>query len=317
MADLKSKTEDAMNESRIMILGGQVLIGSAYRLFFMHDFQTVSPKLQLLLTGGLGAMLLVFGALLLPAAYHQITERGVDSVDVILIANGMTRCTLIVFAAALASFLAFAFDRVLGTAASIAAALFTFVSAVSLWYIVPISAKDQAHRHDRRLELEKQQQSESKEKKRMTSLDEKIKTALIECRMVLPGAQALLGFELVTMLEQGFSELPSIERIIHIAALLSIALATMTLMAPAAFHRLAEHGENTGRMYHFTSRMLLSSLVLLGLGISADFQVVLQKMTQSYPVSVSIAGCLLALFYLLWFGYTLWKRREIVTEAAS
>ena len=40
----------------------------------------------------------------------------------------------------------------------------------------------------------------------------KIDYALTEARVVLPGAQALLGFQLAIILTTGFAELPSVEK---------------------------------------------------------------------------------------------------------
>jgi hypothetical protein len=42
---------------------------------------------------------------------------------------------------------------------------------------------------------------------------------LSEARVVLPGAQALFGFQLVIVLTQSFEQLPSVSKITHAASL--------------------------------------------------------------------------------------------------
>ncbi len=142
----------------------------------------------------------------------------------------------------------------------------------------------------------------------MTSIDEKIKTALIETRMVLPGAQALLGFQLITIFEKGFEPIARVDKLTHIASLLAVGIATVLLMAPAAFHRIAEAGENTDRVHRYTACMLLAAMFFLALGMAGDFEVVLHILSRSYLISIPLAAVLLAFFYSLWFGYSLVRR---------
>src|SRR5215510_4685700 len=80
MAKLKDKIENGLNEVRILILGGQVLIGASIRSFFESGFDHLSPATQIAQLCGLGVMLAGFGPLLLPAAFHRIVEKGAATV---------------------------------------------------------------------------------------------------------------------------------------------------------------------------------------------------------------------------------------------
>ncbi|WP_281245888.1 DUF6328 family protein [Nitrosovibrio tenuis] len=61
---------------------------------------------------------------------------------------------------------------------------------------------------------------------------------LEECRMVLPGIQALFGFQLIAVFNDGFSQmLTSSEQNLHLFALSLTAIAIAFVMTPAAFHR--------------------------------------------------------------------------------
>jgi hypothetical protein len=84
----------------------------------------------------------------------------------------------------------------------------------------------------------------------------------------------------------------------------------MLLIAPAAFHRIAEAGQATQRFYQYAARMVQASLVPLAIGISTDFYVVVLKITGSVMWGGMISGGLLAGMFALWFGFPLLARRE-------
>ena len=84
-----------------------------------------------------------------------------------------------------------------------------------------------------------------------TPLEVRLRHVLTEARVLLPGAQALLGFQLITFYMDDFAKLPHFLKLIHLASLLLIAFAAVLLIAPAAFHRIADLGEATERSYCF------------------------------------------------------------------
>src|SRR5256885_1487543 len=80
----------------------------------------------------------------------------------------------------------------------------------------------------------------------------------------------LRGFQCGAMLMAGFTKLPPVSRWIHVGGLACVALATILLITPAAYHRIAENGEDTERVHRVTSRLLLWALVPLALSLAAD-----------------------------------------------
>ncbi len=60
---------------------------------------------------------------------------------------------------------------------------------------------------------------------------------LTEARVVLPGVQALLGFQLAATLVDAFERLPESSKHLHLAGLRCLAIATVLLITPAAYHR--------------------------------------------------------------------------------
>ena len=129
--------------------------------------------------------------------------------------------------------------------------------------------------------------------------------------MVLPGAQALLGFQLITMFMDGFDKLPNSSKYVHLVSLALMALTMILLMSPAAYHRIAERGEDTPRLHRVASALLLGAMFTLPLGICGDVYIVFYKVTSSVATSVGIALAVLAFFYGAWFGFTAFRRAQL------
>ena len=129
-----------------------------------------------------------------------------------------------------------------------------------MWYafsFFSVSVKQEDVR--RELQDEERRQRE----KRPSDLEHRIKIVLIECRMALPGAQALLGFQLANVFTQGFEKLPRSSQWFHFGSLLSTMICAILLIAPAQYHRIAEGGEDTEHFHKVASRFLLGALVFL------------------------------------------------------
>ncbi|MFN2549827.1 MAG: DUF6328 family protein [Myxococcales bacterium] len=295
MAKLQTKVKNALDEARILVLGTQVLLGFQYRAFFEKGFDKLPPADRFCELAGLLALLVSVGALFLPASRHRIVEEGNDSEAFHKFTMAVMRVSLAPFAVGLALDMGVAGDRVLGAWGGAACAAFTLVAAVALWY------GHFAHR-------DRKGQREPEEKMEKTPLEHRIVQVLTEARVVLPGAQALLGFQLAMVLMEPFAELPFSAKVVHIGALGCIALATIVLMAPAAYHRIVERGEDTERFHTFASRMVLLALALLAPGFAGDFYVVLVR-ADLRGVALPSSVALLAVFYGAWFGAMLLLRR--------
>src|ERR1051325_9740294 len=98
---------------------------------------------------------------------------------------------------------------------------------------------------------------------------------LEECRMVLPGIQALFGFQLIAVFNQSFGEkLSSGEQTLHLAAIALVAFAVALVMSPAAYHRQEGARVVTERFLQISTRLLLWSMLPLALGICIDFYLI-------------------------------------------
>lgn len=88
---------------------------------------------------------------------------------------------------------------------------------------------------------------------RATPLPARIDQMLTEARVVLPGAQALLGFQFTVMLTHAFEQLPPAVKSIHVVALCCLAVAVILLMSPAALHRIAFDGRDAPELMRRSS----------------------------------------------------------------
>ena len=142
-------------------------------------------------------------------------------------------------------------------------------------------------------------------------LSDQVKEVLVEARMVLPGAQALLGFQFINIWLGGFDSMSQSMKLTHLASLCSVAVSTVLLMLPAAYHRIAARGEDSEEFVRFAGRMLLIAMVFLAVGVCGDFLVIAVKIQLSMAASISLSAAMLAVFLGLWFGYTTWKRAKL------
>jgi hypothetical protein len=142
-------------------------------------------------------------------------------------------------------------------------------------------------------------------------LQVKIEQLLTEARVVLPGAQALFGFQLAIVLTRAFEQLPKASIVVHAASLFLVALAVMMLMAPASYHRIVYAGEDTEDMYRVGSVLVTGATLPLGLGLAGDIYVVIAKISGSFAIGSFTGGLAFVLLSGLWYLYpTIVARRS-------
>jgi Family of unknown function (DUF6328) len=298
MASLKNKIENALNEGRILILGGQVLVGAGFRSVFADGFDKLPHNTQVVHVGSLWLMTITLGVLLVPAGYHFIVESGENTRSFHELVTSILKWSLLPFALGLGVNAFVVGERVMSATMGTIGAAAVILLAVCMWYVFS-SAK-------------KRTQVDSVAKEDPIMLSEKIKEVLIEARMVLPGAQALLGFQLANTLASSFDRLHWTAQWMHFASLMCITLSIIFLMAPAAYHRIAEHGDDSLEFYNLAGWLLLWGMFWLGLGISADLWVIARKISGSVVFSTSISMATLMFLYGVWFVYSVQKRRQKV-----
>ena len=282
---LGTKVKNALDEARILVLGTQVLLGFQYRSFFEGAFDRLPRTNQDLKVVGLVLLLGVMGLLVLPAARHRLVERGEDTQALHRFTINVTGAALVPFAAALGLDL---FDAgwTRGPRVALVLGLAGFAVAIAFWFGIGLVFGHRPPRSEEGGEMK---------------LEDKIVQVLTEARVVLPGAQALLGFQLAMTLMEGYDRLPDSSKDVHLAAICAIALTVVFLMAPPAYHRIVERGEDTERFHRFASWMVMSAMATLPLGFAGELWIVIRKQTGSLGAAHASAGLALLFFYGLWF----------------
>lgn len=148
----------------------------------------------------------------------------------------------------------------------------------------------------------------NKSEKEELSLNAAATHILEECRMVLPGIQALFGFQLIAVFNEGFSQkLSDFQQLLHLAAIVLVVIAIALVMAPAAIHRQTSQRAVSGRFIWIASRLMLASMLPLALGLCLEVYLVAAAILKAGWLAAVIAALLLAVFACLWI---LLPRRE-------
>src|SRR5258707_10864812 len=102
-------------------------------------------------------------------------------------------------------------------------------------------------------------------------LSEKVKIALEETRILILGAQILLGFGFRGVFEVRFDRLPAYARYADGVAVALLVYAIGLLIAPGPYHQIVEQGQDSGRLHRFATVIadlaLLPFALALGLGL--------------------------------------------------
>jgi hypothetical protein len=308
MAELKDKITNALNECRILILGAQIILGFQYRSVFEEGFEKLPRHAQYLKMIALVLMLVAIAFLIAPGAYHRIVARGEDTPNLHRFTSNSAEFALLPFASGLGIDLFVYVEKVAGRAAGIISGLAAWLIALFFWY--GLEALHKAKYGPEIKEIKAMEKQKQDSESGGTELKDKIKHVLTEARTVLPGAQALLGFQFATILMESFERLPDSSKYVHLTSLALVALSVVLLMTPAAYHRIVEQGEDTERFHRFSSRVLLAAMVPLALGICGDLFVVIRKASGSTIFALSCALVMILFFYGFWFGYTAYRRNR-------
>ena len=292
---LERQLKLALDESRLLILGSQVLYGFQFNGIFQQQFATLPFALRVVLCAGLPLLTLALALLITPSMQHRIVERGQDSRRVLALATVCAGAALLPVAIALALDMFVAVGRVLDPIlAGVAAAAF-FALAMSCWYAIAWLSK-------------RKESAMVEEAQKPTPLETQVDQLLTEARIIIPGVQALLGFQLTVTLTQAFAQLPAEAKLAHIAALCCMGLAVVLLMAPASIHRIAFSGQDDPDFIAMGSVFIIVAPLPLALGIALDAYVAAGRALSSPTAALVLALVSLVVLIGLWYVFPLWRR---------
>jgi Family of unknown function (DUF6328) len=289
--ELDKKVKTALNETRLLILGVQVLLGLAFQSFFQDGFAELSAPSKLLCAAGLLLVIVSTGVLVIPSMEHRLVERGQSSVRLLKATSFFTGLGLAPLSASLGVFVYVVIDRHFGMAAGFVLALILAGLAAFAWFGLEILIGSST--------------GVKAMEKSATPLQTRIEQLLTEARIIIPGAQALFGFQFVAMLTTGFDRLPQTAKLVHAAALCLIAVNVVVLMTPAALHRLSFGGEDSEAFLRMGSALVVAAPLFLAGGIAAESYVVLQKTFESARWAVAGGACSFLALIMLWYALPL------------
>jgi Family of unknown function (DUF6328) len=146
------------------------------------------------------------------------------------------------------------------------------------------------------------------------SLPEELEHILEEARMVLPGLQALFGFQLIAVFNERFDHgLGDPGKRLHLAALILTAVAIGLVMAPAAYHRIAERDRASRYFANYASLLIALAMAPLAVSLSAEVLLVAYLAVHGVAVSCVLAAALLTFLIWLWYVFPMRKKRRPVS----
>lgn len=293
---LEQQLKIALSDTRLLILGAQVLFGFQFNAAFQEMFSSLTPLPRAFSSAGLMLLVIAIGLLITPSMAHRIVERGEDSVRVLKLATGCGGWALIPLAIALAFDFFIALERIGGALAGVFGAIFFFSLAASCWFVIQFWL-----RAGRKI-------MPGTESRKAPPLDAQVDQLLTEARVIIPGAQALLGFQLAVTLTRAFEQLPLETKIVHAAALCCVGLAIVLVMAPASLHRIAFGGQNDPDFVKIGSWFVIAAPLPLALGIAFDAYVAASRALASVAGATILAAAAIIALLGFWYVYPIATR---------
>jgi hypothetical protein len=126
---------------------------------------------------------------------------------------------------------------------------------------------------------------------------------LDESRMILPGIQALFGFQLMVVFNDAFTEkLTVFEQRLHLVAITLLLITTITIMTQAVFHRQTGVKDVDNRFIHIATRLLLFSMMPLATSVCMEFYLISRLIINNIALSLVFTLVLFGLFLMFWFA---------------
>ncbi len=281
----------SLNELRMQMLGLNVLFGFEFRGLFQDGFREISRSGRAVDAAGLLLMVAALGLLIAAPCQHRIVEEGEETERIQRAATRFSKLALLPLASGIGCDIYVATSRAFGATMATVAAALSFGLALVAWFGLGWWLRHHLAAPDRRDDMEKHP----------TPLHEKIDQMLTESRVVLPGVQALLGFQMIVLLSKSFDELSPAVRLVHLGALLAMALSMTLLIAPAAVHRLTFDGRDEDRMHAIGSILVTLALIPLAAGLCADLFVAMTRLFDGSIVGPVVAVASFAVLIGLWY----------------
>jgi Family of unknown function (DUF6328) len=173
---LERKLKTALDETRLLILGAQVLFGFQFNGAFQELFAQLTPGARALQFVALLMIMTTVGLLIAPSMRHRIAEAGRVSGEVLAATTLFAGLALLPLAVGLGLDIFVLLGRIYATAVGAVAGGAFFLLAALCWFGIPFVS--------RRNEIVKQP-----EPAKAPSLSTQVEQLLTEARVIIPGAR--------------------------------------------------------------------------------------------------------------------------------
>jgi len=289
-----------------LLLVTQVMLGFQIRNLFEPGLARLPALYGRLEAASMGLTLLALGLLALPVVCLRLVKSDREPDALGRVASGSVRLALLPFALGLGLDVAVSAVAIAGSTLGWSMGGAAALLALLLWYGLRVGADPApaASGGGRFAGIALTPRAAAP-----NPLDRRLDHVLSEIRLVLPGAQALLGLQLSVALMKGFEALEPGARHVYLASLGLMALATIVLMTPAAFHRIVARGRSTDGFHRLAGIMLVLGMAVLALALSGDVYVAASRVARLTDVAAAAASVTALFFYIVWFAIPMYRRR--------
>ena len=289
---LAQRLKTSLDELRMQMLGTQVLFGFQFQSLFQVGFDKATAAERLADGCALVTLLASLSVLVCAPAQHRLVEAGEATRRLWSVSQRCAQIALVTMALALACVSFSLAEHARFRHPLLVAALSLAVSLMG-WFglglAVRVKPSDREHLRERE----------------MADLHTKIDQLLTEARVILPGVQALLGFQLIVVMTAAFEHLPESHQRLHFTALALAVFTIVLLLAPAAVHRLGFSGSDNAQFHRIGTVLVTAALVPLMFAIAADCFIAAWKLSGNEAGSAIAAGLALLLLLGLWYALPL------------
>ncbi|HKS54693.1 MAG TPA: DUF6328 family protein [Steroidobacteraceae bacterium] len=304
MSERDSLLKVSLDELRMQMLGTQVLFGFQFQSLFQERFAPGDELVRAAALSGMIAMVLTIGLLIAAPAVHRIADAGQATRRTRSLTSTLARSALITLPVGLACAVLVTVATQFGNRVALVAAVIAVSAGLLAWQGWGILLR----RHSRPSSRSRSMQEKS------ASVHDRIDYLLTESRVMLPGAQALLGFQLIVPLTKSFEALSDAAKTVHFFALIFIAVAVIVLITPAAVHRIAFGGADDERFLRLASRIVTVALVPLALGVASELYVATSRLLPGSNAPIWTATGAACVLFGLWYAMPLALRMRAAGE---
>ena len=128
--------------------------------------------------------------------------------------------------------------------------------------------------------------------------------------MALPGVQVLFAFLLTVPFSQRFSELSKFQQWLYFGVMITVALATVMLVAPTAGHRILFRRQQKEFIVTLSNTLALAGLLLLAIAMTGAIALISDFIFGTTTAVISTV-VMAAAFLCFWFFGPIRRRQQL------